>query len=352
MGKKFISEFKFNEQVDSFFMLLKKELKMTKYDKPYLQLTLSDRTGKIEGRLWDDAARFNEMADAGDVAHVKGVVEKYREEKQLKVDLLAKADERAFRFEDMVRVAQNRDKVEADIRMILEGFTNPWLKSLAEAFLGDTALMAAFRDAIGGKMWHNAYIGGLMEHTYEVMCIVERMAGLYPQMSRELALMGAFMHDIGKIEELDPRKMEYTDQGNLIGHIILGHKILINKISLVQTFPADLAMRLEHMILSHHGEYEHQSPVLPKTLEATVVYQADELASQANAVKEIIQNEASEGKNWSQFYGIKNRKYFIRDHSGEDWGVNDARKERPFESKGKEAVPEAPEGDSEGDLFT
>jgi 3'-5' exoribonuclease len=321
MDKKFIKDLKVNEQVNSAFMLNKKELKLTKYDKPYLQITLSDKSGKVEARLWDNAEKYNETAEAGDVVRVKGTVDKYREEKQLKIDHIERADDRSFRYEDMVRVAENRDKIYNDILKYLESIENTWLSGLKDRFIEDGELMTLFKDGLGGKMWHNAYIGGLMEHTYEVMYIVDKMCDIYPEVNRDITLLGAFIHDIGKVHELDPRKVEYTVEGGLVGHIVIGHKILMEKIGGIEGFPDDLRLRLEHIILSHHGEYEQQSPVLPKTLEATIVYHADELVSQANAIKEIQKSQAEEGKVWSHFVGIKNRKYYIKDAGEEDWGM-------------------------------
>ncbi|MFC1548894.1 3'-5' exoribonuclease YhaM family protein [Candidatus Omnitrophota bacterium] len=319
MDKKFVKDLKVNEQVDSVFMLNKKELKLTKYDKPYLQLNLSDRTGKIAGRLWDNAEKYNEAAVSGDIVKIKGTVDKYREEKQLKVDFMEKADDRSFQYEDMVRVAENRDKIFDNIVGYLEKIQNPWLKELSKNFISDNELMSMFKDGLGGKMWHNAYIGGLMEHTFEVMYIIDHMCNIYPEADRDLAILGAFIHDIGKVHELDPKTVEYTIEGGLVGHISIGHKILMQKVGGIKDFSGDLQMRLEHIILSHHGEYEQQSPVLPKTLEATIVYHADELASQANAIKEIQKSQAGEGKVWSHFVSIKNRKYFIRDAKDEEW---------------------------------
>ncbi|MGB2599364.1 MAG: HD domain-containing protein [Candidatus Omnitrophota bacterium] len=321
MDKRFINELKVNEQVDSFFVMSKKELKLTKYDKPYLQIALSDKTGRIEARLWDNAEKYNEAAETGDIIHVKGTVDKFREEKQFKLDFIAKADERAFRFEDMVRVAENRDKLYKDTLSYLKEIKNPWIKKLSEKFTEDEELMALFEDGIGGKSWHNAYIGGLLEHTYEVMHIVDQMCSLYPEVDKDIAIFGSFIHDIGKVHELDVKKMEYTVEGGLVGHIAIGHKLLMEKIQTVPDFPRSLSLRLEHIILSHHGEYEQQSPVLPKTLEATIIYQTDELVSQTNAIKEIQIAQKEEGKDWSHFVTIKNRKYYIKDAQDEDWKI-------------------------------
>ncbi|MFH1847239.1 MAG: HD domain-containing protein [Candidatus Omnitrophota bacterium] len=319
MNKKYILDFKINEQVDSFFMLRKKNLKLTKHDKPYLEMTLSDKTGKIEGRLWDDADKFNEYADTGDVVHVKGVVDKFRESKQLKVDFFAKADERAFKYEDMVRVAESTETDYNEVVAYLRTIKNPWIKKIADLFVEDKTLMAALKEGVGGKSWHNAYIGGLLEHTYEVMCIANKMCELYPQADRDVTLFGAFIHDIGKVIELDAKKLEYTTEGGLLGHIAIGYGILHEKIREIPEFPKELSLRLKHIMLSHHGEYEQQSPVLPKTLEATIVYQTDDLVSQANAIKEIQLLQGEEGRVWSDYVFIKNRKYYIKDSGAEEW---------------------------------
>ncbi|MFH1394805.1 MAG: HD domain-containing protein [Candidatus Omnitrophota bacterium] len=349
MDKKFISDFKVNEQVTSVFMLRKKNLKLTKYDKPYLEMTLSDKTGKIEGRLWDDAEKYNEAADTGDFVLIKGTVDKYREEKQLKVDYLVKADERAFCYEDMVRVAANREKYYNDILTYLKSIKNVWVKSLSELFVKDEKLMASFKDGIGGKSWHNAYIGGLMEHTFEVMYISQEMCRLCGEADRDIALFGAFIHDIGKVRELDPKKLEYTVEGGLLGHIAIGYRILTEKISEITDFPYDLRLRLEHIILSHHGEYEQQSPVLPKTLEATIIYHADELVSQANAIKEIQVGQKEEGKTWSNYVTIKNRKYFIKSAAEEGWSQEN--KESKQSGQAGSISEEADGSDEIGDLF-
>ena len=312
MAKKFISDLNVNDKVDSLFLLSKKNLKLTKQDKPYLEIALADKTGRIEARLWDNAEEFNKLADTGDVVRIKGLVDKFREEKQIKIDALEKAGDGDFDYSDMVRVVEGRDEIQKKVLDYLEKINNPWVKSLAEEFTKDEEFMTMLINGIGAKSWHNAYIGGLIEHTYEVMCVVDTVCSFYPEADRDISILGSFMHDIGKVYELDVKKMEYTVEGGLIGHIGIGHKMLVEKINNIPEFPKDLAMKLEHIVLSHHGEYEQQSPVLPKTLEATIIYQADELVSQANAVKEIMISQAEEGKEWSNFVSIKNRKYYIK----------------------------------------
>jgi len=337
MNKVFISNLEDKQEIDSHFMLRKKNQKLTKNNKPYLEIGLADKTGNIEARLWDNAEKFSRSADTGDIVRIKGSVNKFRDEKQLKVDSMEKAEDGSFKHEDMVRVVENRDKIVEDVVKTIKGIKNPWIRSVVEGFISDEDIMAKFSEGVGAKSWHNAYIGGLAEHTYEVMQIVEKMCDLYPEVDRDVAVFGAFIHDIGKVFELDAKNLEYTVAGGLVGHIAIGHKMLVDKIKNITDFPQELSLRLEHIVLSHHGEYEQQSPVLPKTLEATIVYQSDDLVSQANAIKEIQNAQSEEGKVWSNYVFIKNRKYYIKSAEEEGWS-------KPSEDKEKQE-------DSSSDLF-
>ncbi len=310
--KKFIRELKPQEEVQAVFLLKKKELQKTKGNKPYLKLSLCDRTGVIEARVWDNAELFDARIDAGDMVWVKSTAELWQDVLQLKVDdvRLAAADE--YRLEDIVRTVEDRDALLEKVKRYLGSGPDTWLTRLTKSFLEDDVFMKRFIDSPGARSWHNAYIGGLLEHTYEVMVVVDTMCGLYPDADRQMCLLGAFLHDIGKITEIDPKTFEYTLEGNLLGHLPIGFEMLCEKIGAIKNFPKARAALLKHIVLSHHGEYEQQSPVLPKTLEATVIYHADELASQANAVKELIQAQRHIGKVWSGFVNIKNRRYLLQ----------------------------------------
>ena len=212
-----------------------------------------------------------------------------------------------------MRSIENSDELFENIKKILRTtISHPLASRLIQSFLDDVSFIESFKKAPGARSWHNAYIGGLMEHTYEVMVIVERMCDLYPGARKDIALVGAFIHDIGKIYELDPFSFEYTLEGGLVGHLSIGFEILSSKINAIADFPEDMALALKHIILSHHGEYEQQSPVLPKTLEAIIVYHADELVSQANAVKEIMRSQSYGNREWSNFVSIKNRKFLLK----------------------------------------
>lgn len=319
MKEIYISDIRNGDRVDSYFMIRRKTRRLTKSDKPYLSIEFADRTGSMEGRVWNNAEEVNAKIQTGDIVTVTGTVEEFRGKKQLKVESINSLGKDEYSFEDFVRVLERREEVLEDVKKMLNKTKNKWVSRLAEEFLSDTDFMKKLLDGVGAKRWHNAYIGGLIEHTLEVMVISDKMCDLYPEADRDVTVLGAFMHDMGKICELDPSKMEYTVEGGLVGHIAIGLKILMQKISVIKDFPKDLSMRLEHVILSHHGEYEQQSPVLPKTLEATIVYHSDDLVSQANAIKEIVASQREEGKDWSDFVSIKNRKYFIRCCDTEAW---------------------------------
>jgi len=309
--KKFIKEFKPKDKVESVFLLKRKEVKKTKTDKPYLAVSLCDTTGSIEGRAWDNAAEMNEAVEAGQPVFVSGEVDSWRENIQLRVNRMRPAGEGEYEKHDLIRSVADIEGIFGKVKAYLSEVKSRPLSKLIEQFLGEADFVERFKRAPGALNWHNAYAGGLLEHTYEVMFIADKTCSLYPQADRELCMVGAFLHDIGKIYEIDPQGLEYTVAGGMIGHLSLGFEVMSKKIDAVKNFPDDLALHLKHAVLSHHGEYEQQSPVLPKTLEATIIYHADSLVSQANAVKEIIEAQSSFPRTWSNYITIKNRKYLL-----------------------------------------
>ncbi|MDD5311084.1 MAG: HD domain-containing protein [Candidatus Omnitrophica bacterium] len=309
---KFIKNLKTNDTIEDVYFLKKKELALTQGGKPYLKLTLSDKSGRMEAKMWENAEAADEMVATGAAVFVQGRVDSFKGDLQIRVDQIRIADPKEYKFEDLVRSVEKPDEIFKNIKGMLDGISEKWLAELAKEFLADEELMAKFRKSPGAQNWHNAYIGGLMEHTYEVMRISGVVCDLYPEADRDIVMIGAFAHDIGKTVELDINTFEYTVDGGLIGHLTLGYEMVSEKIKDIKGFPRELALRLKHIILSHHGEYEQQSPILPKTLEATIVYQADELVSQANAVKEIITQQSGGDKVWSSFVSLKSRKYLLK----------------------------------------
>jgi 3'-5' exoribonuclease len=312
MSKQFIKDLKVGDRVASVYLLKKKDMQKTKEGKSYLRLAVADKSGSIEGVMWDNAETADANIEQGLPVFIKGSVSSYRENVQLKVDEARPAAQDTYKIEDLIRSVENIDGIFSKVKAYLSAISNKPLAALIKEFLDDKDLVESFKRSPAARSWHNAYIGGLLEHTWEVMYIVDKMCDIYPQANRGIAIAGAFLHDIGKTAELDPATFEYTVEGGLIGHLPLGFEILSGKIARIEGFPKETATHLRHIILSHHGEYEQQSPVLPKTLEATIVYHADDLVSQANAVKEIIMAQSQGERDWSNYVTIKSRQYFLR----------------------------------------
>ncbi len=309
---KAIKDFKTGSMVEGVYLLKKKDLQKTKDNRPYLKLLLADKTGAIEARVWEDAEAVSNKIDCGTAVKVKGLVDSWNDNVQVKIDRIGPALKEDYRLEDLLRCADNIDDIFKKIENYLESLSAKWIRLLAEEFLKDGDFIERFKKSPGAQSWHNAYIGGLLEQTYEVMFITDAVCSLYKQADRDICIIGAFLHDIGKIFEINPSTFEYTVEGGLLGHLPMGFELLSKKISLIKDFPEDLGLYLKHIILSHHGEYQQQSPVLPKTLEATIIYHADELASQTNAVKELIAAQSNMQKAWSNYVTIKNRKYLLK----------------------------------------
>jgi len=310
--RKYIEDLKVGEKIDAIFLLRKKEILRTKQNKPYLNLQVSDKTGAIDAKVWEDAEAINRRIESGSAVTIKGTITSWRDNTQISIEGIEPAPAEKYNTDELIRSIDNIDDIYDKIKGLLLASTNKWLKLLAEAFLDDSQLVERLKRSPGAKSWHNAYIGGLIEHTYETMHIAREVCHLYPEADVDLVTVSAFVHDIGKTLEIEPTTFEYTLEGGLIGHLPLGFEILAKKIGQIPAFPDDLNLHLKHIILSHHGEYDQQSPVLPKTLEATIVYHADELVSQANAVKEIIHTQPQRQREWSNYIGIKNRKYLLK----------------------------------------
>lgn len=312
MSRQFIRDLKVGDRVASSYLLKKKDLQRTKENKPYLRLTIADKTGSIEGVMWEYAETADANIDNGMPVFVKGNVSSYRDNIQLKVDEARPASPEEYKIEDLIRAIADIEGLFGKVKKYLGAISNKWVALLVKSFLDDQTFIELFKKSPAARSWHNAYIGGLMEHTWEVMYIVDKTCDIYPEANRDIAMAGAFFHDIGKTIELDPATFEYTIEGGLIGHLPLGFEIISKRMASIEGFPQDIATHLRHIVLSHHGEYEQQSPVLPKTLEATIVYHADELVSQANAVKEIIGSQSAPSRDWSNYVTIKQRQYFLR----------------------------------------
>jgi 3'-5' exoribonuclease len=301
------------EVIDS-YAVRKIELKALAADgRQYLSLEFGDATGRIDGVMWDNAEpAFKEIA-AGDVVKLKGVVGKFRDNPQVKVELMARVaagDYDPAHF--LAASAIPRPDLEAGIRQEMAPVANPHLAKLLKAFFGDAEFMRAFLDAPAAKLWHHAWVGGLAEHTIGVCRLARAALKNYDLLDADLLAAGCLLHDIGKIREFKTGTfIDYSDEGRLVGHLVLGDQMLLEKLNRIRDFPDELAKRLRHIVLSHHGEKERGSPVVPATLEALIVHHCDFMDAHAAAFTRIIRREGLQNKRWSDYVNLIDRYIYL-----------------------------------------
>ena len=284
---------------DSFFLVLAKQQRTTKQNKPYLNLTLGDKTGQIEGRVWDPSdPRIAKEFDQGDLVKVRGCISRYDDRAQLKVDQLRKAlDGEADKMDMLPATTCDVDALWTALEAVVASITNPHLKRLLEALLDDPAIAAAYRAAPAARQLHHAWLGGLLEHVVSLLGLADRVAAHYPMLDRDLLVTGVILHDIGKIRELAwDTGFTYTTEGILLGHIQMGVDLVEKTIAGLPNFPDRLRTLVLHMILSHHGKLEFGSPKLPMIPEALVLNFVDDLDAKMQAIMSEFEKSAREGK--------------------------------------------------------
>ena len=283
----------------SFFLVLAKQQRTTKQNKPYLSLMLGDRTGQLEGRVWDPAdSRIARDFDRGDTVKVRGCVSRFDERCQIKVEQLRKAAPGEVEKSDLLPatvydIAELWGRLEAAI----ESLTNPDLKRLLAALVADPAIARDYREAPAARQLHHAWLGGLLEHVVSLLGLAEKVAAHYPLLDRDLLVTGVLLHDIGKIRELSwETGFDYTVEGVLLGHIQMGVDLVEKTIAELPGFPDRLRTLVLHLILSHHGKLEFGSPKLPMIPEALALNFIDDLDAKMRAVEGEFEKSAREGR--------------------------------------------------------
>ena len=273
-----------NVYVDGVYSLYNPQVGTTRAGKPFLKCILRDATGEMNARLWTfETASFTELENAGFV-WVAGSTELFNGQMQFKLDKIKAVEVSESEMTGLLpTTTKNIDEMFAEVGTIMRSLTHPAMLALAEAYLGDEDLMNKFRLAPAAMNLHHAWIGGLLEHTLQLLKLAERMLPLYPQLNRDLVLMGLFLHDLGKTAELTWEKgFDYTTDGNLIGHIVRGAIWLQFKAAVAaknsgQKLPTEALRVLQHIIISHHGVPEFGAAKVPATPEAIFVAMLDNL---------------------------------------------------------------------------
>ncbi|MGA2686802.1 MAG: OB-fold nucleic acid binding domain-containing protein [Candidatus Korobacteraceae bacterium] len=292
-----------NQTITSLFVVALKQVKSKKSGELYLSLVLADRSGQVQANMWDNVAEAISGFEQDDFVKVKGVVHKYNGRWQLTVHKMRKLGESEIDYSDYLpKTSKDIEQLWQTLCSFVESFQNPWLKSLIKEFIADEALVAAYKTAPAAKTLHHAFVGGLLDHVVSLFTVCDLASRNYPQVNRDLLLSGVFLHDIGKLHELTyQRSIAYTTKGQLLGHMIIELEMLHDKIAHVPGFPEELKVLLEHLIISHHGEYEFGSPKLPMFPEALMLHYMDDLDSKMESMRAQFEREAEFDSPWTSY---------------------------------------------------
>ena len=311
---RYISELHEGDMVSEVFLCKTKTSGTSKFGKTYYSLSLQDKTGMIDGKVWELNNAIGHF-EAMDYIMVKGKVTNFQGNNQLNIEMIRKAEEGEYQISDyMPSKKKDIDEMYDELLAMIQRVQNPYLKELAmKVFVEDKEFAKKFKIHSAAKSVHHGYIGGLLEHSVSVAKLCEQYAVLYPQLNRDLLVTTALFHDIGKAEELSAfPENDYTDEGQLVGHIVMGTIKLSKLMDEIQGFPAKLANEVKHCILSHHGELEFGSPKKPALAEALALSQADNLDAKMETFAEVIEKK-QEGQEWSGFQRLFDTK--IRESS-------------------------------------
>ncbi len=316
-----IKDIQQGDSVQGLYMVREKRLGKTRRGDAFLTISLADRTGDVEAKVWDHAEEVSSRFKTGDVLDIEGSATSFRDRIQLTLSRLEVVNGEVDYSLFLESSIESPGRMVAQLRKLMQEIRDPHLKALIERFFSDGQFMHLFEKAPAAKNFHHNYLGGLLEHTLSVCGIIRQVADHYPHLDRDLLLAGAFLHDIGKVRELSwDLQIEYTDEGRLVGHLVEGTLLLEEKLTGLKEFPRDLASRLKHLILSHHGEYEFGSPKRPKFLEAFVLHLADDLDAKVNGLGRFFEKDGREGT-WTDYNRLFDR-YFLK---GNDQQIGEGR---------------------------
>lgn len=308
MKNQYVNKLQEGDFVNDYFVAVRKDLRPRQNGGKFLGMVFKDKTGDIGGVLWNNATEVAKLFEVGDVVNVRGKVNIYQNRLQIQVDQVLPLRDTEYNIEDLVSKAEDAKGDWEALRAILESIENKWLRELMQQFWADESFVAQFKTAAAAKKWHHEYRGGLVRHCLEMARLAESVCGLFPQLDRDLLLTGVFVHDIGKVAEMSHDLfIDYTNAGKLIGHLQIGCDMVQAKVATIKGFPEALRLQIMHMVLSHHGEFQNGSPVLPKTLEAIVLHHIDNLDAQAAAFSRIIQEARDNGQEWSDYQPLIDR---------------------------------------------
>ncbi len=309
--KKYVTDIRAGQIVNAVFALAEKRMAHKRDGNPFLTITLADKTGQIKGVVWDNVTQISEAAVTGDFVQITATAGEYRGGLQLVVKSLASVPAENVTPDDFLPTSsRDVDQMFMRLKDVVDTISTPCLAELMTAFWADDLFVQRFKRAPAAKMMHHAYLGGLLEHTLSMVLLADKIAGHYSGIDRDLLIVGAVLHDIGKVRELScQHRIDYTDEGRLLSHIAIGLEMVENKISRFDDFPAEMSTLIKHMLVSHHGAREFGSPEPPKTLEAVLLNYIDEIDSRLNSIREFMAAEDPQAA-WTSYHRLLERHFY------------------------------------------
>ncbi len=299
------------DRIESCYLVREKSQGTTRNGKPFLTLTLSDKTGEIPAVVWEKAEELSSLFVEGEAVVVAGSASSYRGRLQVTVSTLKRPEKEPDSDLFCESSPIDPSRMMRSLKEVLKGVEDLHLRALVDRFLSDRKFIALLKKAPAAKNFHHSYLGGLLEHTLSVCEMAVQIAEHYPQLNKDLLVVSAFLHDIGKIREFtSPPNIEYTDEGRLIGHLVSGVEMLNEKLDGIKSFPADLTIRLKHLILSHHGQFDFGSPKEPSFLEAFALNFVDDIDAKINGLGRFMERDRREGA-WTEFHRLF-RRYLLK----------------------------------------
>jgi 3'-5' exoribonuclease len=314
MKQNFVVDLRDGQNITSHFLVCEKEIRATREGKSYLRLELGDATGKVEARMWDGFDRGAATFERDDFVKVQARVENYRNKLQLMIDKIRRAEESEVEVADFfAHTRENVEQLYASLVEIAGAMRNPWLRRLVESVVLDAEIVPRLKRAPAAKSMHHAFFGGLLEHVISLCGLCRVVLSHYPEADPDLLLTGAILHDIGKLTELSyERSIGYSDEGQLLGHILIEYEFVTKKIDAIDGFPAALKTLVQHMLIAHHGKYEFGSPKLPMFREALMLHYLDDLDSKMGAIRASVESDKGDG-NWTAYSGALERRILRTD---------------------------------------
>jgi 3'-5' exoribonuclease len=299
----YVSELQPNQLIAGTFLVAHKDVRQKKTGDPYLSLILSDRTGDLEAKMWDNAAEAMATFERDDFVRVKGMLQVFQNRPQLTVHKIQPvADSEVDATDYFPASKRDRDEMFAELQTWIGGVGNPHLKALLDAIFADPAVAVAYRTAPAAKTVHHGWIGGLIEHVLSLCTLAKFTAAHYTDIDFDLLLAGVILHDLGKIHELSyARGFGYTTEGQLLGHIMIGMRMVDEKIRQIPGFPAPLRDLLQHLILSHHGQMDFGSPKVPLFPEAMLLHLLDTMDSKMECMRGLIEKDRQVEGVWTGY---------------------------------------------------